>query len=45
MPSSDIADPGLASAGAARIEWAEGQMPVLRLDPAPLRARSGRSTA
>ena len=28
-PSSDIADPGLASAGAARIEWAAGQMPVL----------------
>ena len=28
--SSDIADPGLASAGAARIDWAEGQMPVLR---------------
>ncbi len=30
MPSSDIADPGLAAAGAARIEWAKGQMPVLR---------------
>ncbi len=28
--SSDITDPGLASAGAARIDWAEGQMPVLR---------------
>ena len=28
-PSSDIADPSLASAGAARIEWAAGQMPVL----------------
>jgi adenosylhomocysteinase len=26
----DIADPGLADAGRARIEWAEGQMPVLR---------------
>jgi adenosylhomocysteinase len=25
-----IADPGLAPAGAARIEWAAGQMPVLR---------------
>jgi adenosylhomocysteinase len=28
--ASDIADPGLAAAGAARIDWAEGQMPVLR---------------
>ena len=28
-PCSDIADPSLASAGAARIEWAAGQMPVL----------------
>ena len=28
-PSSDIADPSLAAAGAARIEWAAGQMPVL----------------
>jgi adenosylhomocysteinase len=28
-PASDIADPSLASAGAARIEWAAGQMPVL----------------
>ena len=27
---SDIADPSLASAGRARVEWAEGQMPVLR---------------
>jgi adenosylhomocysteinase len=27
---SDIADPGLAEAGEARIEWADGQMPVLR---------------
>jgi adenosylhomocysteinase len=26
----EIADPGLAGAGRARIEWAEGQMPVLR---------------
>ncbi len=30
MLSSDITDPGLASSGAARIDWAEGQMPVLR---------------
>ena len=29
MISSDIADPGLASAGEARIRWAAGQMPVL----------------
>jgi adenosylhomocysteinase len=28
--SSDIADAGLAGAGEARIEWADGQMPVLR---------------
>src|SRR3954469_24075907 len=28
--TSDIADPGLADAGQARIEWAEEQMPVLR---------------
>jgi adenosylhomocysteinase len=27
---SDIADPSLAPAGRARVEWAEGQMPVLR---------------
>jgi adenosylhomocysteinase len=27
---SDVADPALAEAGEARIEWAEGQMPVLR---------------
>jgi adenosylhomocysteinase len=27
---SEIADPGLAAEGRARIEWAEGQMPVLR---------------
>ena len=26
---ADIAEPGLASAGAARVEWAESQMPVL----------------
>ncbi|MBA2439461.1 MAG: adenosylhomocysteinase, partial [Thermoleophilaceae bacterium] len=32
---SDIADPGLASAGEARIRWAAGQMPVL----ARIRAR------
>ncbi|MGH2946860.1 MAG: adenosylhomocysteinase [Solirubrobacteraceae bacterium] len=30
MAASDVADPGLAGAGEARIEWAEGQMPVLR---------------
>jgi adenosylhomocysteinase len=30
MPSSDVADTGLADAGEARIEWADGQMPVLR---------------
>jgi adenosylhomocysteinase len=29
-PSSDIADASLADAGEARIEWADGQMPVLR---------------
>ncbi len=29
--TSDIADPGLAAAGAARVAWADGQMPVLRL--------------
>src|SRR3954465_10532327 len=28
--TSDIADPALADAGQARIEWAEEQMPVLR---------------
>src|SRR3954466_6902475 len=28
--TSDIADPGLADAGQARIEWADEQMPVLR---------------
>jgi hypothetical protein len=28
--ASDIADAGLAAAGEARIEWADGQMPVLR---------------
>ena len=28
--TSDIADPGLADAGQARIEWADAQMPVLR---------------
>ena len=27
----DIADPGLASAGSARIDWAWAEMPVLRL--------------
>ena len=26
----DILDPGLAPQGRARVEWAEGQMPVLR---------------
>jgi adenosylhomocysteinase len=30
VPASDIADPALADAGRARIEWADGQMPVLR---------------
>jgi adenosylhomocysteinase len=29
-PSSDIADAGLADAGEDRIDWADGQMPVLR---------------
>jgi len=29
--TSSIADPGLAAAGAARVAWADGQMPVLRL--------------
>jgi adenosylhomocysteinase len=29
--ASSIADPGLAAAGAARVAWADGQMPVLRL--------------
>jgi adenosylhomocysteinase len=29
-PSSDIADPSQAASGLRRIEWAEGQMPVLR---------------
>src|SRR5215467_6815468 len=30
-PPSDIADPGLAEAGRARIDWARRGMPVLRL--------------
>jgi len=30
MAASDVADPALAGAGEARIEWADGQMPVLR---------------
>jgi len=30
-PVSDIADPGLAEAGRARIDWAQRGMPVLRL--------------
>ena len=30
MAASDVADPGLADAGEARIAWAGGQMPVLR---------------
>src|SRR5512132_1605178 len=30
VSTSDIADPALADAGRARIEWADGQMPVLR---------------
>jgi len=29
VPAHDVADLGLAAAGRARIEWAEGQMPVL----------------
>src|SRR5215213_11174334 len=29
-PSPDIRDPSLAPQGLRRIEWAEGQMPVLR---------------
>jgi adenosylhomocysteinase len=29
--TSSISDPGLAAAGAARVAWADGQMPVLRL--------------
>jgi adenosylhomocysteinase len=28
--TSDVADLGLAEVGAARIEWADAQMPVLR---------------
>src|SRR6201991_2412207 len=30
MAASEVADPTLAEAGEARIEWADGQMPVLR---------------
>src|ERR671917_276104 len=30
MAASDVADARLADAGEARIEWADGQMPVLR---------------
>src|SRR6186713_400470 len=30
MAGSDIADSALAAAGEARIDWADGQMPVLR---------------
>jgi adenosylhomocysteinase len=30
MAGSDVADTGLAATGEARIEWADGQMPVLR---------------
>src|ERR671937_2865533 len=30
MAVSEVADPALAAAGEARIEWADGQMPVLR---------------
>src|SRR5215210_3524967 len=29
-PRQDIADPALAQTGLARIEWAQGHMPVLR---------------
>src|SRR5919205_470283 len=38
MAASDVADTALAGAGEARIEWADGQMPVLR----SIRARSAR---
>lgn len=31
MPDNDVKDPGLAGGGKRRIEWAESQMPVLRL--------------
>ena len=31
LPSHDITDPGLAAEGVRRIEWAEREMPVLRL--------------
>ena len=31
MPPHDVADPGLAGEGVRRIEWAEREMPVLRL--------------
>lgn len=31
MPDNDVKDPGLAGGGRRRIEWAESQMPVLRL--------------
>ena len=37
-PPQNVADPGLASAGEARIEWADSQMPVL----AAIRSRFGR---
>src|SRR5919198_5862018 len=30
MAASDVADTALADAGEARIDWADGQMPVLR---------------
>jgi adenosylhomocysteinase len=30
LARSDVADPSLAPVGRARVEWAEGQMPVLR---------------
>jgi adenosylhomocysteinase len=31
LPAHDIADPGLAAEGVRRVEWAEREMPVLRL--------------
>ncbi|MGD0248389.1 MAG: adenosylhomocysteinase, partial [Candidatus Limnocylindrales bacterium] len=31
LPSHDVADLGLAAEGRRRIEWAEREMPVLRL--------------
>jgi adenosylhomocysteinase len=47
-PASDVADPGLAEAGLAKIGWAERSMPVLGLlreEYARLRPFTGRSVA